>query len=34
MTTVVWYAPTFVVEAEEKDQFYQSFEDGLQKARV
>ena len=34
MTTVVCYAPTDVAEAEEKDQFYQSFEDVLQSAHV
>ena len=32
MTSVVSYAPTDVAEAEEKDQFYESFEDVLQRA--
>ena len=32
--TIVCYAPTDVAEAEEKDQFYKSFEDVLQSAQV
>ena len=34
MTIVVCYAPTDIAEAEEKDQFYQSFEDVLQSAHA
>lgn len=34
MTIVVCYASTDVAEAEEKDQFYQSFEDVLQSAQA
>ena len=34
MTIVVCYAPTDVAEAEEKDQFYQSFEEVLQSAHA
>ena len=34
LMTIVCYAPTELAEAEEKDQFYQSFEDVLQSAQA